>query len=185
MEISQRSEAFILHFGEMGSRWGFNRTVGQILALLVIYETPLNAEQIASALKVSRGNVSMGLKELQSWQLVRMTHQPGDRKDYFSPSGTLWELAQTVFEQRRRREVDPTLTLLRDHLLDTPDNPQDAYGQQQIRELHDLLELLSNWADQLNGLSAPQLKRLMMLGSGVNRLLDLKDKLVRVVESDG
>ncbi len=182
--LTAKTEAFVLHFGEMGSRWGFNRTVGQILALLVIYPKALNAEQIANALKISRGNVSMGLKELQSWQLIQLTHQPGDRKDYFLPRGSFWDMAQTVFNERRKREVDPTLSLLRDHLLDTPENAQDEYGQQQIKELHDLLELLTNWAEQLNDLSAPQLQRLMALGSGVNKLLSLKDKLINVVESN-
>ena len=86
MTLTASSEAFVLHFGEMGSRWGFNRTVGQIYALLVIHEEPLNADQIGELLSISRSNVSMGIKELQSWRLVTLHHKPGDRKDYFSPN---------------------------------------------------------------------------------------------------
>jgi DNA-binding transcriptional regulator GbsR (MarR family) len=184
MQINSKVESFVLHFGEMGSRWGFNRTVGQILALLVLTPDALTADQLASGLKISRGNVSMAVKELQSWQLIRVSHQPGDRKDYYSPAGSFWDLAKTVFEQRKLREVDPTMSLLRDFLIDGDNEDSDEFVQQQIRELHDLLELLTSWGDQLNGLSADQLKRLMTLGSGVGKILDLKDKLVKVVSSD-
>jgi DNA-binding transcriptional regulator GbsR (MarR family) len=113
-----------------------------------------------------------------------VSHQPVDRKDYYSPAGSFWDLAKTVFEQRKLREVDPTMSLLRDFLIDGDNEDSDEFVQQQIRELHDLLELLTSWGDQLNGLSADQLKRLMTLGSGVGKILDLKDKLVKVVSSD-
>ena len=113
MKMSPKVEAFVYHFGEMGSKWGFNRTVGQIYALLVVNDQPLNANQIGEALSISRGNVSMGIKELHSWQLINLKHIPGDRKEYYSPKGTIWEMANRVFEERRKREVDPTLTLLR------------------------------------------------------------------------
>src|SRR5690606_15795765 len=100
-------------FGEMGSRWGINRTVGQIYALLVLSEAPLNADQIAQALGFSRSNVSMGLKELQSWELVRIKHIPGERKEFYTAPDDIWEIAKTLIEQRRKREMDPTLTTLR------------------------------------------------------------------------
>ena len=96
MELPTELESFVVHFGEMGSRWGFNRTVGQMLAVIVFTEQALNADQIAKMLGISRGNVSMGIKELQSWQLIRVHHQPGDRKDYFKPAGTIWELAASA-----------------------------------------------------------------------------------------
>lgn len=182
--LTEKTESFVLHFGEMASQWGFNRTVGQILALLVIHPDPLNADQIASTLKVSRGNVSMGVKELQSWRLIQLAHQPGDRKDYFSPKGSFWDMAQTVFEERRKREVDPTLSLLRGLLLSTSENALDAYACKQAEELHDLLEMLTNWADQLNSLSASQLKALMTLGTGVGKLFELKEKLIRLVDDN-
>ena len=110
MQMSPMVTSAVMHFGEMGSRWGFNRTVGQILALIVLSEKPVAAQEIADALNISRGNTSMGLKELQSWQLVKQQIVPGERKEFFVPAGTIWVLANRVFEERRKREIDPTLT---------------------------------------------------------------------------
>lgn len=172
-------ETFVMHFGEMGSRWGFNRTVGQMYALLVVCEEPLSANDIADCLSISRGNVSMGLKELQSWGLVQLHHVQGDRKDYFTAPGTVWDMANKVFEQRRKREMDPTLTLLRDILLDEPANPQEIYAQQRLQEIHDLLESVTKWSEELQRLSPEKLNTLMKLGSGVGKVLDMKDKFIR------
>ncbi len=172
------AQSFIMHCGEMGSRWGFNRTVGQICALLVITQDMLNADQIAEALSISRGNVSMGLKELQSWRLIQMRHKPGDRKDYFTANSSIWEMAQTIFEERRKRELDPTLSLLRSHLLDNPESQSD-YGLQRMQEIHDLLELVATWSNSLNGMKPETLESLMKLGSGVTKMLDFKKKQPR------
>jgi DNA-binding transcriptional regulator GbsR (MarR family) len=170
--------SFVMHFGEMGSRWGFNRTVGQIYALLVMTEEPLTANDIAETLSISRGNVSMGLKELASWQLVVTTHKPGDRKDYYRNKGTIWDMANRVFEERRKREMDPTLSLLRDIMLDEPANASEVYAQEQISEIHDLLENITHWTQSLQSLSPEKLNTLMKLGSGVGKVLDMKDKLL-------
>ena len=164
-------------FGEMGSRWGFNRTVGQIYALLVLNEQPLTANEIGDALSISRGNVSMGLKELNAWQLVSNHHKPGDRKDYYQSKGTIWDMANKVFEERRKREIDPTLSLLRDILLDPPSNKGEEYAQHQIAEIHDLLENITEWTQSLQMLSPDKLNTLMKLGSGVSKVLDFKEKL--------
>jgi DNA-binding transcriptional regulator GbsR (MarR family) len=128
--MSPKIESFVMHCGEMGSRWGFNRTVGQMYGLILISEEALSAVDIAEALNISRGNVSMGIKELQSWRLVNLQHKAGDRKDYYVPAGSIWEMANRVFEERRKREMDPTLSLLRDNLLDEPANQQEVYAQQ-------------------------------------------------------
>lgn len=175
--LTETAHSFVMHFGEMGSRWGFNRTVGQIYALLVIHEQPLNADQIAELLSISRSNVSMGIKELQSWRLVTLQHKQGDRKEYFSVSGDMWEMASTVFEERRKRELDPTLSLLRSNLLEEAKTDADRYAQSKMQEMHDLLELLNQWANGLNTLSPETLQSLMKLGSGVSKLLDLKNKV--------
>ncbi|USD20895.1 MarR family transcriptional regulator [Microbulbifer variabilis] len=177
MKLSSQAQAFVLHFGEMGSRWGFNRTVGQMFALLTIHPSPLNAEQLAQALKISRGNVSMGLKELQAWRLVELQHQPGDRKDYFTAAGSIWELARTVFEERRKRELDPTLSLLRQLLLNEPQDEQEAQAQEKIQEVYRLLELLEEFANTLSKLEHDDLLKLMKLGSGIVKLLELKSKM--------
>ncbi|GDY26395.1 transcriptional regulator [Agarivorans sp. Toyoura001] len=178
MQLSEKSQAFVLHFGEMGSRWGFNRTVGQILALLVINKESLHAEQIMQQLGISRGNVSMGLKELQSWRLVKLSHQAGQRREFFTSAGSIWDMARTVFEERSKREVDPTLSLLRSNLLEEPENEADQFTQQKMEEIHDLLELITQWSYALNTMNPDKLQSLMKMGSGISRILELKDKIV-------
>ena len=178
MILTSKIESFVMHCGEMGSRWGFNRTVGQMYGLLIIIEEPLSAIQISEALKISRGNVSMGIKELQSWRLVQVQHKPKDRKEYYSPAGSIWEMATRVFEERRKREVDPTLSLLRDNLLNEPANQQEEYAQKQMHEIHDLLETITHWAGELQSMSPENLNTLMKLGSGVSKVLNFKNKLI-------
>jgi DNA-binding transcriptional regulator GbsR (MarR family) len=178
MKMTPMIESFVMHFGEMGSRWGFNRTVGQMYALLVVSDEALSANQIAEALSISRGNVSMGIKELQSWRLIQLFHKPGDRKDYFLPLGSIWDMANKVFEERRKREMDPTLSLLRDILLDNPANASEEYAQGRLQEIHDLLESMTKWSMELQRLSPEKLNTLMKLGSGVGKVLDMKDKFL-------
>lgn len=170
-------ERFVRHFGEMGSRWGFNRTVGQMYGLIVLSDNPLSANDIADALAISRGNVSMGLKELQSWRLLKVHHLPGDRKEYFSPAGSILELARRVLEERVRREVEPTLTLLRDLLIETPTNAAERHAQQKMREIHDLLEIGTQWAQEIQTLSTESLQTLLKLGTGVGKILEFADRL--------
>lgn len=178
MKLAAKIESFVMHCGEMGSRWGFNRTVGQMYGLMIISEEPLTAVQLAESLNISRGNVSMGIKELQSWRLVSITHKPKDRKEYYAPAGPIWDMAIRVFEERRKREVDPTLSLLRDNLLDEPITKQETYAHQQMLEIHDLLETITQWASELQTMNPDNLHTLMKLGSGVSKVLDIKDKLL-------
>lgn len=177
--MTAKIESFVMHCGEMGSRWGFNRTVGQMYGLLIINEEALSAVQISEALNISRGNVSMGIKELQSWRLVQVQHKPKDRKEYYSPAGSIWEMATRVFEERRKREVDPTLSLLRDNLLDEPGNQQEQFAQDKMHEIHDLLETITNWASELQNMSPAKLNTLMKLGAGVSKVIDMKDKFLK------
>lgn len=177
MNISPEIEPFVIHFGEMGSHWGFNRTVGQMFALLVLSEDALNADQLAESLGVSRGNVSMGLKELLSWRLIRTQPQPGDRKDYFRPNGSIWELAMQVLSERRKREVDPTLSVLRSQLMRAEDD-NNSFAHDKMREIHDLLELFIGWFDDIHRMNPENLKTLLKLGSGVGKVLDMKDRLL-------
>ena len=173
--LSPLATKFISHFGEMGSRWGINRTVGQMYALLYVLGRPLNADEIAEFLGFSRSNVSMGLKELQSWRLVKLLHQPGDRREYFEPPKDIWEIFKALLEERRRREVEPTLSMLRDALLDTPATEEDRVAQQRMREMYDLIELSSSWFDDVQRLSPETLAGLMKMGSTVKKLLDVGD----------
>jgi DNA-binding transcriptional regulator GbsR (MarR family) len=177
LELSPIAQAFVLHFGEMGSRWGINRTVGQICALLFLSARPLPADEIAEALGFSRSNVSMGLKELQSWRLVRLQHLPGDRREHFSTPDDVWQIVRTLAEERRRRELDPTLSVLRDLLLDKVSSPADQHAHAKMREMHDLLELITRWSEDIQKLETEQLTELIRLGGRVVRLLELKNRL--------
>ncbi|WNO08652.1 GbsR/MarR family transcriptional regulator [Teredinibacter sp. KSP-S5-2] len=178
MQMTPMVQSFVMHFGEMGSRWGVNRTVGQIFALLVVNEQPLNAEDLGSALSISRGNVSMGVKELQSWRLVKPVHLPGERKEYYIADGSLWDMATKVLEERRKREVDPTLSVLRDLMMDSPGNEAEEYAQGKMRELHDMLEVFTKWSHDLQNMSQENLMTLMKLGAGVGKVLDMKDRIL-------
>ncbi len=177
MELSPVVSSFVQHFGEMGSRWGINRTVGQICALLVISEKPLNADEISETLGFSRSNTSMGLKELQSWNLLRAVPMPGSRKDYFTTPNDIWEIGRTLIEERRKREIDPTLSLLRNILLEEPSKEADSYALKRIAEMHDFIELLVRWVNDMQTMKSQRLQKLLKLGSGVNKVLDLSDKL--------
>ena len=168
---------FVAHFGEMGSRWGINRTVGQIYALLFISQHPLNADDIAEALAFSRSNVSMGLKELQSWRLVRLKHQPGDRREYFEAPADVWEIFRVLAEERRRREIEPTLSMLRMALLEEPQSEEERHAQERMRAMHDLIDRLMTWFDDVQRLAPETAMQLMGMGAAVTKVLEFKDRL--------
>lgn len=174
--LSPLTQRFVLHFGEMGSRWGINRTVGQIYALLYVQSQPMNADDIAEALSFSRSNVSMGLKELQAWRLVKLLHKPGDRREYFEPPKDIWDIFKALLEERRRREIEPTLSMLRDALLESPASETDKLAQERMREMYQLIELSTSWFDDVQRLSPETLASLMKMGSKVKTILDIRDK---------
>ncbi|MCU0968909.1 MAG: GbsR/MarR family transcriptional regulator [Rubrivivax sp.] len=175
--LSPLVRSFVGHFGEMGSRWGINRTVGQIYALIYVSPRPLHAEEIAQQLEFSRSNVSMGLKELQAWRLVQMRFVPGDRREYFEAPHDAWEVFRTLAEQRRRREVEPTLSMLRNALLEAPTTEADRVAQERMKGMHDVIELLMTWFDDVQRLDAATLAQLMKMGSKVQRVLEFTGKL--------
>jgi len=171
------SRDFVAHFGEMGSRWGINRTVGQIYALIFISARPLHADDIAEALEFSRSNVSMGLKELQSWRLVRLRHQAGDRREYFEAPGDVWEIFRVLAEERRRREIEPTLSMLRMALLETPGTEAERYAQERMRQMHELIDRLMTWFDDVQKLAPETAMQLMGMGATVSKVLEFKDRM--------
>ncbi len=181
MKLPPLVQSFVLHFGEMGSRWGINRTVGQIYALLYVSPSPLNAEQIVDALGVSRSNVSMGLKELQAWNLVLLKHIPDDRRDYFTTPDDVWLILRTLAEERKKREVDPTLSVLRELLMQTPGSEDERHAQARMAEMHGLIERLTTWYEDVKRLETERLAALLALGAKVTRLLEAKDKVVGLV----
>ena len=168
---------FVQHFGEMGSRWGINRTVGQMYALLVISEEPMNSDQLANTLNLSRSNVSMGIKELNAWNLLRTVSKSGDRKTYYTTPEDIWEIARTLIAEKRKREIDPTLSMLRNALMQESDGKSSSYVLQRMREMHELIELLVDWSDEMQTLQSARLKQLFKLGSRVNKILDMTDKI--------
>ncbi len=178
MNLSSLEQDFVLHFGEMGSRWGINRTVGQIYALLFLSEHPLNAEQIVQKLGFSRSNVSMGLKELQAWNLVHLKHLPDDRRDYFTTPGELWEIVRTLIAERKKREIDPTLTKLRALEMESSATGADAHALHKIAELRQLIELLTGWYDDMNRLETDRLVQLLALGSKVQKFVSKAETIV-------
>ncbi len=180
MNLSSIQQEFVLHFGEMGSRWGINRTVGQIYAVLFLSNVPLNADQIVEKLGFSRSNVSMGLKELQAWSLVRMKHLPDDRRDYFTTPEDLWEIVRILVAERKKREIDPTLSKLRELEMQKPDSDADRHAHDLLSELRELIELLTGWYDDMNRLETERLKQLLSLGAKIQKLAGKADILSMV-----
>ena len=180
MNLSPLTQAFVLHFGEMGSRWGINRTVGPIYALLYIASEPLCADDIVERLGVSRSNVSMGLRELQAWNLVLLKHLPGDRRDFFTTPDDVWQILRTLAEERKKREVDPTLSVLREILMQTPAGEAERHAQARMAAMHGLIEQLTNWYDDVKKLETDRLAMLLGLGARVTKILEVKDRIVSI-----
>ena len=160
MAISPTTERFVLHWGEMGSRWGINRTVAQIQALLYLSPQPLHAEEISETLSVARSNVSTSLRELQNWGLAKIVHVLGDRRDHFETTKDVWQMFQVILRERKKREVDPTLSLLREAVAEKPADDAAKYTQQKMTALLDFFETTSACYDQLGELSPGTLKQL-------------------------
>ena len=177
MNLAPLTQRFVLHFGEMGSRWGINRTVGQIYALLYVSPKALNADEIGEALAFSRSNVSMGLKELQSWSLVRLQHLPNDRREYFQAPEDVWAIFRTLAEERCKREIDPTLSMLREALMEEGVTGDDVHAQARMRQMHDLVELMTSWLADMQKMDSTTLASLMKMGGKVAKLLEVKDRV--------
>jgi len=175
MKLTPIMQKYVLHWGEMGTRWGVNRTVAQIHALLYLAPTPLHAEEIADTLGVARSNVSTSLKELQGWNLVKIVHVMGDRRDHFEPVKDLWEMFMVIIEERKRREIDPTLTMLRNCVLEgEADKATPPEIKQRIREVMEFIETLSSWHEQMRTVPKPTLLKLMKLGAKITSFLGKK-----------
>lgn len=177
MDLPPLTQAFVLHFGEMGSRWGFNRTVGQIYALLFLSPTPLNADQMVDSLGFSRSNVSMGLKELQGWNLIRLVHLAGDRRDHFTTPEDLWTILRTLAEERRKREVDPTLSVVRELMMVSPASDAERHAQKRMGDLLSMIEMLMKWYDDVKRMDNQRLVKLLTLGAKVQKVLEIKDRI--------
>lgn len=171
MKLSPMQERFILHWGEMGSRWGVNRTVAQIHALLFLSDRPLTADEICDTLNLARSNVSTSLKELGSWGLVKLVHVLGDRRDHFETPKDVWEIFRIITQERRKREIDPTLSMLRSATLDTPMGTADQRAQARMKEVLEFLETGNAWLAEMHKLPPATVLKMLKMGAKIQSLL--------------
>ena len=171
-KLSPIKQKFILHWGEMGTRWGINRTVAQIHALLYISPKPLNAEEIAETLSVARSNVSTSLRELQNWGIVKIVHVIGDRRDHFESMKGVWEMFRVIVGERKRREIDPTLAVLRECVEEAgKEESLDTYTGERIAELLEFMEVMTSWYEQLSRMPTGSVIKLVKMGDKVFKLV--------------
>src|SRR5687768_9865024 len=165
---------FILHWGEMGTRWGVNRTVAQIHALLFISPKPLHAEQIAETLAVARSNVSTSLKELQGWGIVKMVHVLGDKRDHFESIKDVWEMFRVVLDERKRREIDPTLRILQECIEEAEkDKETDEYTEQRLRELSNFFQTTTAWYTHVRQWPTAAMVKFVKLGDKALKVMGI------------
>ncbi len=171
MELTRAMESTILHWGEMGSRWGVNRSIAQVHALLYLSTKPITADEITETLGIARSNVSTSLRELQSWNLVTLTHVMGDRRDHFEARTDLWEVLLIIVEQRKKREIDPTVSTLRKCVLDAGDDGTPEDVKSRLNDMLQFGETLTTWYEQVSRLPTTTLVKLMHMGAKISRFV--------------
>jgi DNA-binding transcriptional regulator GbsR (MarR family) len=171
MELKPVARKFVLHWGEMGSTWGVNRTVAQIHALLFIAGRPLNADDITATLNVARSNVSISLRELDNWKLIRTVPLLGDRRDHYETINDVWELFRAVVRERKLREFDPTVALLRECIADADFAAEDGVSRLRIKETLALMEALSAWASEMIRLDPETMMKVIKMGAKVQQFV--------------
>lgn len=170
--LTSAQEKFILHWGEMGTRWGLNRTVAQVHALLFVSPKPLNADELCAALGVARSNISSSLRELQNWGIIKVVHVLGDRRDHFESMKDVWEMFRLIMDQRKKREIDPTLELLKACVEEAArSGPKDEYTHQRLVAMKDFFETASGWYTQLTSLPTSGLIKLVKMGEKIRKLV--------------
>lgn len=184
MKLTPFIERFVLHCGEMGSRWGINRTIGQVYALLFLSPRALSAEEICERLQISRSNASVALRELESWRLLRREHRAGERREYYRTPEDLWLIFRTMVEERHRREVEPTLSMLREALLTEPACPEEFCARERMAAMCELIEQATQWLEQIRTMPPERLRSLLRLGGRLAALLDLAEKAGLVPRAD-
>ena len=172
MQLSLVMKKFILHWGEMGTRWGISRTVAQVHALLYVAPKPVPADEIAKTLSVARSNVSTSLRELQGWGIVRVVHVLGDRRDHFESLKDVWQMFQLVLDERKKREIDPTLVLLRESVAELQKGGQaDAYTRERLLEMLDFFEAADGCYGELRRFPPGALRKIAKLSGKLGKLL--------------
>ena len=172
IELTDIQRRFILHWGEMGTKWGINRTVAQVHALLFLSTRPLDAEEITDTLAVARSNVSGSLRELQSWGIVKMVHVMNDRRDHFESMKDPWEMFRIVLDERKRREIDPTLAMLRETLAEMKaKGDKDTNTVERLEALRDFFETTTNWYDAIRQWPMSTVIKFIKLGDKALKLV--------------
>jgi DNA-binding transcriptional regulator GbsR (MarR family) len=164
MALTSFEQKFVLHWGEMGTRWGINRTVAQVHALLFLSPKPLHAEEIANTLAVARSNVSNSVRELQGWGIVHVTHILGDRRDHFESVKDVWEIFRIIAEERKRREIDPTLRVLQECVSELKKaGAANAYTRERLEDMLSFLSTTSGLFEELVHMPNSMLKGMTRL----------------------
>ncbi|MFT3831134.1 MAG: transcriptional regulator [Opitutaceae bacterium] len=173
MKLTPAQEKLILHWGEMGARWGINRTVAQIHALLYFSPKPLAADEITDVLQVARSHVSNSLKELQTWGVVGVVHVMGDRRDHFQSLKDVWQTFEILLDERKRREVDPTIKVLRETaaLLGEEKSTADSYTKERLDDLLAFMESVDAWYGEVRRLPRTARVKLVSLGAKLSSWL--------------
>jgi DNA-binding transcriptional regulator GbsR (MarR family) len=172
--LSPVAQKFVLHWGEMGTRWGINRTVAQIHALLFLSEKPLPADEIAQTLGIARSNVSTSLRELQNWGIVRIVHVMGDRRDHFESMKDVFAMFRVIARERKKREIEPTLRVLRECINESSKPKSVApYTRDQLTELLNFFEIATTAYEQLEKLPTPAVLKVAKLGDKALKLLGI------------
>lgn len=169
IKLTPVMQKYILHWGEMGQKWGINRTVAQIHALLYLSPKPINSEDIAEALSVARSNVSNSLKELQSWRIVKVVHIYGDRRDYYESLKDIWQMFRIILEERKKREIDPTLETVQSCVEEA--SSADQYTKQRMEEMLNFLNTMSGAYEEFKTMPTETILKLLKLGGKVRKLL--------------
>jgi DNA-binding transcriptional regulator GbsR (MarR family) len=172
IKLAPAMKKFILHWGEMGALWGINRTVAQIHALLYISPDPLAADEIARTLSVSRSNVSNSLRELQGWGIVKVVHVLGDRRDYFESMKDVWEMFRVIIHERKQREIDPTLAVLKECVAESgKGGASEVYFRKKIAELSAFFGTMTTWYEEMYRLPTSAIVKFVKLGSKIRGFL--------------
>ncbi len=171
IQLTPVQQKFVVHWGEMGERWGINRTIAQIHGLLYLSPEPLNAEEIGETLSVARSTVSVGLHELQSWGIVKVVHVLGDRTDHFEVKGDVWETLRWIVDYRKRRELDPTLNMLRESVAELDQSNDEPYTKEKMAEMLELFEMLDSLYEQVRTVSTRTIIRVARMGDIVSKVL--------------
>jgi DNA-binding transcriptional regulator GbsR (MarR family) len=165
---------FVLHWGDLGSQWGVNRSVAQIQALLYLSDRPLTAEEIALTLGLARSNVSTSIKELLGWKLIRRVPIQADRRDHYEAETDLWEMVTRIAQGRKAREIDPAHAALRACVADAEaDTRIDPVALARLRAMLDFIDTLNRFYGQMLTVPKSTLTTLIKMGSGITKLLSL------------